>query len=112
MEGRYGMTKVNVIFHSVSGHTYKLAEALREGVHSIEGCEARLIRIQEPPGVSPITMSGIDDKVHDFSHIEEAKVEDLVNCDGIAIGTAVYWGNMSYATKYYLDSAAKLWAFS
>jgi len=104
------MIQVNIIFHSVSGHTYRMAEALGEGVRDISGCQGRLLRIPEPAGLEPITMPGLERRHHDFSHIPEAKIENLVDCDGLAIGSPVYWGNMSYATKYFLDSAAKLWA--
>lgn len=106
------MPTINVLFHSVSGHTFKLAEALGEGVTEIAGCEARLLRISEPAGQPAITMPGLEKRHHDFSHVLEARVEDLVECDGVAIGTAVYWGNMSYATKHFLDSTARLWALA
>jgi NAD(P)H dehydrogenase (quinone) len=106
------MTRVHILFHSVSGHTYRLAEALGEGVRGVSGLEARLLRIPELPGLAPVTMSGIDRRAHDFAHVPEAKIEDLVDCDGLALGSAVYWGNMSYATKHFLDSAARLWGFT
>jgi NAD(P)H dehydrogenase (quinone) len=86
------MVHVNILFHSVSGHTYKLAEALGEGVRHISGCQARLMRIPEPPGLGPITMPGLEKKTHDVSHVPEARIEDLLECDGLAIGSAVYWG--------------------
>ena len=54
-------------------------------------------------------MPGLEARHHDCSHVPQANINDLVDCDGLA-RTAVYWGNMSYATKYFLDSAAKLWA--
>jgi NAD(P)H dehydrogenase (quinone) len=104
------MTQINIFFHSVTGHTYRLAQALGEGVREISDCQVRLLRIPEPTG-QPITMVGIEKKHDDFSAVPEATVEDLVACDGVAIGTAVYWGNMSYATKFFLDSAARLWHF-
>lgn len=103
------MAVVNVVFHSVSGHTFRMAEAVCAGVTDIPRCEARLLRIPEPKGLPPITMPGLEQRHHDFSHVPEATTQDLASCDGLAIGTAVYWGNMSYATKLYLDSAAKLW---
>lgn len=106
------MTQVHILFHSVSGHTYKLAQALGEGVRGVAGCQARLLRIPELPGLAPVTMSGIDQRADDFAHVPEAKIEDLLDCDGLAIGSAVYWGNMSYATKHFLDSAARLWGFT
>ena len=106
------MTTINIIFHSVTGHTFRLAEALGEGVSAIKGCRPQLKRIPEPAGADPITMSGLDETVHNYLHIPEAVVEDLVHCDGIALGFSVYWGNMNYAMKHFLDSAAKLWSFA
>jgi NAD(P)H dehydrogenase (quinone) len=103
------MASINVIFHSVTGHTYKLAVALGEGISSLSGCEARLLQIPELPGMGPVIISGLGERKSEFAQIPEARVEDLLDCDGLALGTAVYWGNMSYATKYFLDTAAKLW---
>lgn len=49
------MARVNIIFHSVSGHTYRLAEALGTGVVQVETCKFKLLRIPEPGGADPIT---------------------------------------------------------
>ena len=106
------MVQVNIIFHSVSGHTFRMAEAISAGVSDVPRCQAQLLRIAEPPGLQPITIPGLDKRHHDFSQIPEATIHDLANCDGLALGTAVYWGNMSYAMKLFLDSAAKLWDLS
>ena len=106
------MPRINVIFHSVSGHTYRSAEALAEGVREIDRCKAHLLRIPEPPSTEPIMMPGLQKRYHEFSHIPEARPEDLADCDGLAIGSPVYWGSMSYAVKLYLDRAAALWDLS
>lgn len=103
------MPRVNIIFHSVSGHTFKLAEEIAAGVTAIPMCEAKLLRIPEPGGSQPITMPGLEKRHHEFSQVPEATIHDLADCDGLAIGTPVYWGGMSYATKHFLDSAARLW---
>lgn len=103
------MPRVNVIFHSVSGHTFKLAEEIAAGVTEVPTCEAKLLRIAEPGGGQPITMPGLQKRHYEFSQIPAATIHDLADCDGLAIGTPVYWGGMSYATKYFLDSAGKLW---
>lgn len=106
------MPKINVIFHSVSGHTFRLAEAIAEGVADVPRCQANLLLISEPHGAKPITMPGLEKRHHDFAHVAEAKIHDLVNCGGLALGSPIYWGGMSYATKNFLDSAAQLWALS
>ena len=104
------MANVNVIFHSVSGHTFRLAEAIAEGIAEVPRCQSKLLLIGEPNGAKPITMPGLEMRHHDYSHLHEATIQDLVDCDGLALGSPVYWGGMSYATKHFLDSAARLWA--
>ena len=106
------MPLIHIIFHSVSGHTYRMAEEMARGIAEVDRCQAKLLRIPEPAGLQPITMPGLEKRHYDFSHVPEATIHDLANCDGLALGTAVYWGNMSYATKLFLDSAAKLWDLS
>ncbi|MGI9522700.1 MAG: NAD(P)H-dependent oxidoreductase [Hyphomicrobiaceae bacterium] len=54
-------------------------------------------------------MPGLEKRHDEFSHVSEATIHDLADCDGLPIGTPVYWGGMSYATKMFLDSAATLW---
>ena len=103
------MPKINVIFHSVSGGTYRIAEEIAKGVEDIDTCTATLLRVPEPGGAEPITMPGLRVVHHQFEHVPEAKIQDLEDCDGLALGTPVYWGGMSYAMKHYLDSAAVLW---
>ncbi len=103
------MTRINVLFHSVTGHTAKLARSLAEGVESLDGCTAALKQIPELPGSGPVTMSGLGERKGEFAALAEARIEDLLECDGVAFGTAVYWGNMSYAAKYFLDNAAALY---
>ena len=103
------MTRINVLFHSVTGHTFKLAEAIAEGVTEVAGCAAVLKQIPELPGTGPVTMAALGDRKADFAHLPEAATDDLLECDGFALGTAVYWGNMSYATKYFLDTTANLY---
>ena len=103
------MVDILVIFHSVGGHTFKMAEAIAEGISSVGGCEANLKQIIEPPGADAILLPKVDNRKSDFSHIPVARVEDLEDCDGVAIGTPVFWGNMSSATKYFLEQTMQLW---
>ncbi|MGE0697852.1 MAG: NAD(P)H-dependent oxidoreductase [Hyphomicrobiaceae bacterium] len=103
------MARINILFHTVSGHTFKLAESLAEGVREIPRCDVKLLRIPEPHGMPPIVMPGLEARHYDFAHIPEATIDDLADCDGLALGSPVYWGGMSYATKLFLDSAARLW---
>jgi NAD(P)H dehydrogenase (quinone) len=103
------MTRIKVIFHSVTGHTAKLAESIAEGVESLSGCTATRLRIPELPGQGPVTMANLPANQQGFADLPLAGTDDMLDCDGFAFGTAVYWGNMSYAAKYFLDTTANLY---
>ncbi len=44
-----------------------------------------------------------------FEHIPEAKIEDLIAHDALAIGTPVYFGAQSSGLRFFLDQAGKYW---
>ncbi len=73
------MTKILIVYHSQTGNTEKMARAVAEGVSSIEGAEAVLKKAAD------------------------ASLEDLLDSDGLAIGTPENFGYMSGAVKDFFD---------
>lgn len=104
------MAKILVLFHSVTGATFRLAEAVAEGVDGVSGCEAILRRVPDIPG-SDVIFGGNDMAAtrQQFEHVELAKVEDLISHDGLAIGSPVYFGTQSSAVRYFMDQAGAYW---
>ena len=39
--------RIQVIFYSMYGHIYKMAEAVAEGARTVDGAEVELLQIQE-----------------------------------------------------------------
>ncbi len=75
------MAKVLVVYHSLGGNTKKLAEAVAEGVRSV-------------PDAEVVVRTGL-----------EATVDDLLACDGIALGSPDYFSYMAGGLKDFLDRA-------
>ncbi|HQG31174.1 MAG TPA: NAD(P)H-dependent oxidoreductase [Deltaproteobacteria bacterium] len=73
------MTTILVIFHSQGGDNRKMAEAVADGVDLIEGSCA-------------VLKDALD-----------ATLDDLLQCDGIVIGSPEYFGYMSGAVKDFFD---------
>jgi len=73
------MKKVLISYYSKGGNTEKLAKAIAEGVNSVEGFEAVLKRAKD---TTP---------------------HDMVEADGIIIGSPVYFGTMSTEVKDLID---------
>lgn len=40
-------TQIQVVFYSMYGHVYQLAEAVAAGAREVEGCEVRLLQVPE-----------------------------------------------------------------
>lgn len=73
------MCKILIVYHSQTGHTRKMAENVARGASSIEG----------------VTVS--------LKNAGEATLEDLLECDGLVIGSPEYFGYMSGIIKDFFD---------
>jgi NAD(P)H dehydrogenase (quinone) len=72
--------KVLVAFHSRSGNTERMAEAVVEGAKSLPGTTVVLKRVGQ------------------------VTAEDLFSSDAIVVGSPVYWSNMSGEVKTFFDN--------
>lgn len=73
------MTTISVIYHSQAGNTQKMAESVAKGAHSIENVNVVLKRAAE------------------------ATLKDLLECDGLALGSPEYFGYMAGMIKDFFD---------
>jgi len=71
---------VLVAYHSVSGHTEKMAHAVAEGVQSVSGTRVRVKRV------------------------EKVTAEVLFTADALVVGSPVYWSNMAGEVKTFFDN--------
>jgi len=97
------MPKVLVLFYSRHGATKALAEAIALGIES-EGCEA-LVRCV--PSVSD-NLKANAEAIPESGHLYVEK-QDLISCDGLAMGSPTHFGNMASPLKYFIDSLTDLW---
>ncbi len=78
------MRKVLVLYDSGTGHTKKMAEYVAKGAKKFS-VEVRL------------------------KSVDEATKEDILWCDGIAVGSPTYLGAVSHKMKKFWDDMADLW---
>ena len=72
-------TRVLIAYHSETGNTEKLAQAIKKGAESVAGVQATLRKVAE------------------------FKPEEIVQYDGVILGTPVQWSNLATETKRFLD---------
>jgi NAD(P)H dehydrogenase (quinone) len=105
------MVKVLIVYYSMYGHVLQMAQAVEEGVKSVQGVDVVLRRVAEFDDVS----KRIEADEHArpvWEHQKDIPVctlDDLRGADGIIFGTPTRYGNMIAQMKKLIDSTAKLW---
>lgn len=102
--------KVLIVFYSMYGHVYRLAEAIAEGVREIPGAEAVLRRVPETLSEDILKKMGALEPQKAFAHIPVCQVEELASADAIIFGTPTRFGNMCGQMRQFLDATGQLWA--
>lgn len=98
------MTKILIVYYSRNGSTTKMARQIARGVESVTGAEAVLRTVPEVSTVCEQVADSIPD-----SGAPYVSLQDLQNCDGLALGSPTHFGNMAASLKYFIDSTVPLW---
>jgi NAD(P)H dehydrogenase (quinone) len=102
--------KVLVVYYSMYGHVYKLAEATAEGARSAENVEAVLRRVPETLPESVLEKMGAVEAQKLQAHVPLCTVDELGEADAIIFGTPTRFGNMCGQMRQFLDATGQLWA--
>lgn len=98
------MTKILILYYSRNGATLEMANHIARGVEAQSGAEAVLRTV---PPVSPVcekTAETIPE--HGAVYVT---LDDLKECDGLALGSPTHFGNMAAPLKYFIDSTTESW---
>ncbi len=102
-------SKVQVIFYSMYGHVYRMAEAIAEGARQLAGAEVSLYQVPELVPDAALERSGAKKARAAFAHIPTAAVSQLPSADALIFGTPTRFGNMAAQMRNFLDQAGSLW---
>ena len=98
------MSKILIVYYSRNGSTRQMAQQIARGVESVAGAEAVLRTVPEVSMVCEQIADSIPD-----SGAPYVSLQDLQNCDGLALGSPTHFGNMAAPLKYFVDSTVPLW---
>ena len=93
-----------VLYYSRHGATRKLAEFIAQGIESVSGCEARLRTVPQISTVTEATEAQIP-----ATGAPYVELQDLEECQGLALGSPTRFGNMAAPLKYFLDGTSAQW---
>ncbi|GMH45356.1 hypothetical protein BSKO_13313 [Bryopsis sp. KO-2023] len=99
------MAKIYIVFYSMYGHIYKMAQAIKEGVDSVEGCEAVLYQVAET------LPEDVVEKMHGAPKpdVPVLNPKDLPAADGVLFGFPTRFGMMAAQMKAFFDATGTLW---
>jgi NAD(P)H dehydrogenase (quinone) len=98
------MTKILILYYSRDGATAEVANLIARGVESVSKTEAMIRTVPDVSTVCEKTADSIPKTGAVY-----ASLDDLANCDGLALGSPTRFGNMAAALKHFLDGTTGLW---
>lgn len=101
--------KINIIFHSLYGHIYHLAEAIKKGAEEVAGADVGIFRVEESLSDEILEMMHATEALEMFEHIEVATLDHLSEADALIFGTPTRFGMMSAQMRGFLDATGGLW---
>ncbi len=101
--------KIHVVFYSMYGHVYAMAEAVAEGARQVAGADVTLYQVPELVPDEALEKSGAKKAREQFAHIPIAQPKQLAEADGLLFGTPTRFGNMAAQMRNFLDQTGQLW---
>lgn len=101
--------RVQVVFHSLHGHVYRLAEAIAEGARSVPGAQVELLQVAETLPQSILEKMGAIETKKTFAHIPIADPKHLAEADAVILGTGTRYGSATAQMQTFLDATGSLW---
>jgi multimeric flavodoxin WrbA len=90
------MITVSVVYHTNSGHTGALAEAIARGAATVEGVEVKLLRI-------------LPEHIVNGRYRNDELMQTLDRSDAIIFGAPTFMGSISSVFKAFMEATFTLW---
>ncbi len=101
--------KVHIVFYSMYGHIYKMAEAVAEGAGEVKDAQVTLYQVKELVPDEALEKIGAKQARDAFAKIPMADPHRLDEADAVIFGTPTRFGNMCAQMRNFLDQTTKLW---
>ncbi|KPK10684.1 MAG: NAD(P)H-quinone oxidoreductase [Acidithiobacillales bacterium SG8_45] len=98
------MTEILVLYYSRHGAVASLAKQVARGIETVGGSQARLRTVPEVSADTEASAAAVPD--HGDPYVT---LDDLRECQGLALGSPTRFGNMAAPLKYFLDTTSPLW---
>ncbi len=101
--------KILIVFYSMYGHIYRMAQAVAEGAREVDGAEVVLRRVPETLPDDVLEKMGAVEAQKAFADVPVCTVDELAQADAVIFGTPTRFGNMCGQMRQFLDATGQLW---
>ncbi|HXM94999.1 MAG TPA: NAD(P)H:quinone oxidoreductase [Candidatus Dormibacteraeota bacterium] len=101
--------KVNVIFYSMYGHVYRMAEAVAAGAKEVPGAQVSMFQVAELVPDAVLEKYGAKAARATFAKVPVATTDNLSEAHAVIFGTPTRFGNMAAQMRNFLDQTGPLW---
>ncbi len=101
--------KALVLFYSMYGHVYRMAESIAEGAREVEGADVVLKRIPETLPAEVLEKMHALEPQKGWEHLPVADPNELGDYDLVFFGTPTRFGNMTGQMRQFFDAMGQLW---
>jgi NAD(P)H dehydrogenase (quinone) len=98
------VAEILVLFYSRKGSTAELARQICRGIESVPSAQARLRTVPPVTTVVEPAQASIPNDGPPY-----ATLQDLLDCDGLALGSPTRFGNIAAPLKHFIDGTSTLW---
>ncbi len=102
-------TKIQIVFYSMYGHVYQMAEEEAAGAREVAGCAVELYQVPELVSDKVLEESGAMAARKIFAHIPIIEPDRLAEADAVIFGAPTRFGNMCAQMRNFLDQTGALW---
>lgn len=101
-------TKVQIVFYSLYGHIYHMAQAVAEGAKSA-GAEVEVYQVAETLSPEILQKMGATEAKKAFAHVPIADPKKLAQADAIILGSGTRFGGATAQMRAFIDATGSLW---
>lgn len=102
--------RVKVIFYSLHGHVYRLAQAVADGAREVAGVEVELLQVRETLPDDVIEKMGAIDAKKAMAGVPVADPKKLGEADAVLFGTGTRYGSATAQMQAFFDATGSLWS--
>ena len=102
--------KLLILYYSMYGHIYRMAQAIGEGAAAVKGAEVQFRRVPETLSEEILEKMGALEIQKSLAHIPVCQVDELAAADAIIFGAPTRFGNVCGQMRQFLDATGGLWA--